>query len=379
MSSFEAISHFCSIKCHVSGGNHPYKCTRRTPCRLLVRIKGTCSNLIKAQLKQDAPFMFAKNRETEFCCTWYVQKALHSAVNCNQQKRLQDIVLLESSQVLRGCCRLWKDWWFSRPNLKQLPMDARFSNSMRLCPARYWPVETSGIIWLRFGVLMLRLVLFRFFSFGFWFYAASRITLIQQTKVKRVQLLYHFVHRPWGFMFSDVFCSLCSSEAWPTRFLDLGWVSLILHLKPLLAVRDVEFLVPEASTQHLWGCSPMWMQPGFKFAQLKTELMDELLKNKCKFHQFSNPRGGFCAIYLWPLKMYQDSILKSGSVRWLQSKMSKRTSKHLQTYQDLRIFALSVPVFMLTKDFLLRLKFMSNWIKETKASGLNWCHFYLGI
>ena len=378
MSSFEAISHFCSIKCHVSGGNHPYKCTRRTPCRLLVRIKGTCSNLIKAQLKQDAPFMFAKNRETEFCCTWYVQKALHSAVNCNQQKRLQDIVLLESSQVLRGCCRLWKDWWFSRPNLKQLPMDARFSNSMRLCPARYWPVETSGIIWLRFGVLMLCLVLFRFFSFGFWFYAASRIILIQQTKVKRVQLLYHFVHRPWGFMFSDVFCSLCSSEAWPTRFLDLGWVSPILHWSRCLPSEMLNSCAWSIDTTPLRLQSYVdatWLQ----ICTTEDWINGWAIEKQMQISSISNPRGGFCAIYLWPLKMYQDSILKSGSVRWLQSKMSKRTSKHLQTYQDLRIFALSVPVFMLTKDFLLRLKFMSNWIKETKASGLNWCHFYLGI
>ena len=51
----------------------------------------------------------------------------------------------------------------------------------------------------------------------------------------------------------------------------------------------------------------------------------------------SNPRGGFCAIYLWPLKMCQDSILKSSSVRWLQSKMSK--SKNKQAFANIPRFA----------------------------------------
>ena len=177
MSSFEAVSHFCSINGHVSGGNHA--CTRRTPCRLLVRIKGTCSNLIKAQLKQDALFMFARKRETKFCCTWYVQKALHAVVNCISRR---DCKTLSCSNPVK--CRLWKDWWFSRPNLKQLRMDARFSNSERLCSARYWPVD---YLWHHMAPFWCCFV-----SFSCWFCANN---FFQQTKIKRVQLLYHFAHK----------------------------------------------------------------------------------------------------------------------------------------------------------------------------------------
>ncbi len=110
-------------------------------------------------------------------------------------------------------------------------------------------------------------------------------------------------------------------------------------LKPSLAVRDSLNSCAWSIDTTRWGCSPMWMQPGFKFG-LNTELVDDgwaIEKSMQQISSSSNPRGGFCASYLWPLKMCQDSILKSSSVRWLQSKMSK--SKNKQAFANIPRFA----------------------------------------
>lgn len=284
MSSFEAVSHFCSIKCHVSGGNHPW-CTRRTPCRLLVRIKGTCSNLIKAQLKQDAPFMFAKNCETEFCCTWYVQKALHSAVNCISRRDFKTLCCSNPVKCfvdVAGCERiggfLARTWSSCR-----WMHDSQIQSVFVQRDIDLWkPVASYDSVLVFWWCVWCCFVSFRL--------VVDSTRLQESFFSNRLKLIV--------FSYCIILCTdpgdLCFLMSFvvlvPVR-LDQqdSWTldgCLLSFIEAVACRQRCWILVLEASTQHLWGCSPMWMQPGFKFAQLNTELVDELLKNKCTFHQF---------------------------------------------------------------------------------------------